>query len=299
MKRKYILHSPRIEELKKKKRRILRNKMIFFVFCFLVLLIGLVFLSRWEKINIDNIQISGNKVVETEAIEAVVQQNLTGHYLGLFPKTNFLLYPKKQIKNELENQFKRFSDVSIGLDNIKTLKISVTEREGKYLWCGTLVPVLINDTSSYKCYFMDQNGYIFDEAPYFSGNVYFKFYGPDSGDPANPIGTYFLKDKFEEIAGFKNTLKEFGMNPADFWLDKNGDANISLSSEPDAGPKIIFKINSDYEKIAESLQAAITTEPLQTELTNKFSSLLYIDLRFGNNVYYKFSAQNESVSGGQ
>jgi hypothetical protein len=146
---------------------------------------------------------------------------------------------------------------------------------------------------------MDQKGYIFDEAPYFSGNVYFKFYGPNGGDPANPVGTYFLKDKFDEIAEFKDTLKEFGMNPADFWLDENGDANISLSSGPGTGPKIIFKIDSDYEKIAESLQAAITTEPLQTELTNKFSSLLYIDLRFGNNIYYKFSTQDGSASGGQ
>jgi hypothetical protein len=54
------------------------------------------------------------------------------------------------------------------------------------------------------------------------------------------------------------------------------------------GPEIIFKIDSDFQKIAENLQAAITTEPLQTDFKNKYSSLLYIDLRFGNKVYYKF-----------
>lgn len=288
MKRKYILHSPHIEELKRKKRKILRNKMILCVFCFLLLLTGSVFLSRWEKINIQNIEISGNKVIETSQIEAIVQENLVGHYLWFFPKTNFLLYPKNKIKNELEDKFKRFSDVSINLNSIKTLKISVIERTGEYLWCGTLIPALINDTSSYKCYFTDENGYIFDEAPYFSGNVYFKFYGKNDGDPKNPAGTFFLTDKFNQIIEFKNALNEFGLNPTAFWVDENGDANIALSSEPAAGPKIIFKVNSDYEKIAESLQAAITTEPLQSKLKTDFTSLSYIDLRFGNNIYYKF-----------
>ena len=288
MKRKYILHSPHIEELKRKKRKTLRNKIIIFTFCFLILMTGLVFLSRWKKINIENIQVSGNKVIDTDTIEAVVQKDLAGHYFWLFPKTNFLLYPKKYIRNNLENTFKRFLDVSISLDRMKTLKISVSEREGKYLWCGTLIPALINDTSSYKCYFTDQYGYIFDEAPYFSGNVYFKFYGKNDGNSANPAGTYFLKNNFDKIVEFKNALSEFGLNPTSFWLDENGDANIALSSEPTAGAKIIFKLDSDYEKITQNLQAAITTDPLQTKLKTSLSSLLYIDLRFGNNIYYKF-----------
>ena len=227
-------------------------------------------------------------MVETEAIKETIQKDLVGNYFWLFPKTNFLLYPKKQIKNELGNKFKRFSIVSIGLDNIRTLKISVTEREGKYLWCGDIVPILISDVTSYKCYFMDQEGYIFDEAPYFSGNVYFKFYGKNDVNLENPAGTYFLENKFDKIIIFKNALEKLNLNPTAFWLNDTGDANISLSSEPETGPKIIFKIDSDYEKIAENLQAAITTKVLQTKLKTDFSSLLYIDLRFGNNVYYKF-----------
>ena len=288
MKRKYILHSPHIEELKRKKRKTLRNKIIIFGFCFLIFLTGLVFLSRWQKINVQSIQISGNEIIETQAIESVVQKDLTGHYLWLFPKTNFLLYPKKHIKKELENTFKRFSSVSIDLNDIKTLEISVSEREGKYLWCGNSLPATMSDPAGFQCYFTDQDGYIFDEAPYFSGNVYFKFYGQNDGDLKNPAGTYFLKDKFEQIVEFKNSLQGLGLNPTVFWLDENGDANIALSSEPMTCAKVIFKINSDYEKITENLQATITTEPLQSKLKNNFASLLYIDLRFGNNIYYKF-----------
>jgi hypothetical protein len=140
----------------------------------------------------------------------------------------------------------------------------------------------------YKCYFTDEKGYIFDEAPYFSGNVYFKFYGKDDMDPVNPSGTYFLKDKFTEIAKFVDALQKMNLNPDSFSLGDGNDGSIYLSSTLEAGPKIVFKIDSDYQKIADNLQLAISTDPLQKKIRDNISSLLYIDLRFGNNVYYKF-----------
>ena len=60
------------------------------------------------------------------------------------------------------------------------------------------------------------------------------------------------------------------------------------SSTSQMGPEIIFKADSDFNQIIENLQSVLTTEPLQTEFKTKYSSLLYIDLRFGNKVYYKF-----------
>ena len=289
MKKRSILNSPHIEELKRRKRKILKIKIIFFFICFLILLVGLIFLSRWSKLNIENVEISGNSIIETKDIEKVVNENLKGYYFWVFPKTNFLLYPKKIIKKDLENNFKRLYDISIDVYKIKTLKVFVAEREGKYLWCGDYVPVLIEDTSSYKCYFMNDDGYVFDEAPYFSGNVYFKTYGSLDNKTENTFGSYFLKDKFTGIVKFKETLEGLGLNPIYFWTGEDGDANISISSQSNIGPKVIFKINSDYEKISENLQAAITTEPLQTKIKDNLSSLLYIDLRFGNKVYYKFN----------
>lgn len=290
-KKRSILNSPRIEELKRKRHRILRNKILFFVFLFLVILTGLVFLSRWEKININNVQISGNKIIETEAIEQIIHSNLSGYYFWFFPKTNFLLYPKKEIKSELAEKFKRLKDISFDEKDIKTLKISVSEYEGKYLWCGTTLTTWTSDVQvNEKCYFMDENGYIFDEAPYFSGEVFFKFYGEIASVSENPIGSFFLPGNFEKITLFKKTLEEMGLRPSAFLKDDTGDINIFLSSNTiiSMGPKIIFKIDSDFKKLAENLQAVFTTEPFQSDFKNKYASLLYIDLRFGNKVYYKF-----------
>ena len=262
------------------------------MFLVILILVGLSFLSKWQRINIDNIQISGNKVVETKMIEDVVKEKLAGNYLWFFPRTNFLLYPKGEIEKELAMRFKRLKDISFSVKNLKTLDISLTERTALYTYCGAQLPEL--NSSQQNCYFMDDSGYIFDKAPFFSGEIYLKFYGTTSvGSPTpetDPSGSYFFQPNFTKLISFKENLKKIGLKPIVFFIQDDGDINMFLSSSSASqmGPEIMFKADSDFEKVAENLQTVLTTEPLQTDFKNKYSSLLYIDLRFGNKVYYKF-----------
>ena len=72
-------------------------------------------------------------------------------------------------------------------------------------------------------------------------------------------------------------------------MEDNGDIKVFLSGKKNQPwPEIILKADSDFQKVAENLEAALTTEPLQSNFKNKYSSLLYIDLRVKNKVYYKF-----------
>jgi hypothetical protein len=73
-----------------------------------------------------------------------------------------------------------------------------------------------------------------------------------------------------------------------FELLNKEDANFFFSS---LAP-IKFKLNSDFENLAENLDAALDTDPFKTEFKNKYALLQYIDLRFGNKVYYKFGASS-------
>ena len=81
-----------------------------------------------------------------------------------------------------------------------------------------------------------------------------------------------------------------GLKPVALYKQDNGDIRVFLSKGKtlSMGPEIIFKSDTDLETVAENLQAALNTEPLQSDFKNKYSSLLYIDLRFGNKVYFKF-----------
>jgi len=276
---KSVLSSPRLLELKKKKHKILFKKIFFLVFLFILILIGLSFFSKWQKLNINNIQISGNKVIETKMIEDVVKEKITGNYLWIFPKTNFLFYPKIEIKTELANKFKRLKNISLNVQNLQTLNVSLDERTALYTYCG-LAPAELDDKNQ-KCYFMDDSGFIFDEAPYFSGEVYLKFYGE--------TGPYFFEPNFAKLILFKETLEKIGIKPVVFFVEDTGDIKIFLTSTTaQLGPFINLKADADFNQLIENLQSILTTEPLQTEFKTKYASLLYIDLRFGNKVYYKF-----------
>lgn len=290
MQKRNVLNSSRLLELKKRRHKIVINKIFFFFFGIVVVFILLVFLSHLKNLNISNIEISGNQVIDTTAIKGVIEQETTGKYLWLFPKTNIFFYPENSIKNILQDKFKRLQNINLSIKNNKTLEVSVSERTAKYLWCGNTPPT--TPTSVTNCYFMDDNGYIFDQAPYFSGEVYFKFYGLPVQTGLNnndPSGSYYSQQNFQQLVSFKDMLINFGLKPASIYITNDGNVDVFLSglSSSTTGPEIEFSINSDFQNVAENLEAALTTEPLQTEFKTKYSTLQYIDLRFGNKVYFK------------
>ncbi len=277
-----ISNSRHIKELKKKKYVVLQKKMIIITFSILILFIGIIFLSRIKSLNINNIQISGNKIIENKEIEEIINKNIAGHYLYFIPKTNFLFYPNKKINQELITNFKRIKDISLTIKDFKNLEINIIEREAKYIWCGDTLPdinlPINNALDENKCSFMDENGYIFDTAPYFSDNVYLKFYGKINFDI------------FQKLISFIENIKNIKVKPSFLYFKEDGDLELYLikNSETMLAPKIIFNKEANFDKLINNLQTALDTEPLKNDFRKKYSSLLYIDLRFGNKVYYKF-----------
>ncbi len=282
-----ILNSPRIKEIRQKRRKLLYRKMMIIFGLFIVLIVGLSFATKIKKINIQNIQVVGNSVIETGQIESVIREQIAGNYFHLFARSNSFLVSKKRIEESLLANLKRILSVEIKLTDLRTIKASVVEREGKYIWCDGLS----EDTIAQKCYFTDDSGYIFDTAPYFSGSVYFKIYG-GVGEGLSPIGSNILSEgEFGKIINFYNSIKTIiPANKPIFVLIKS-DSTYEVVLEGSAGlvgPKIIFSKDNDIDKIAGNLSSALSSEPFASMFRAKYNDLLYIDLRFNDKVYYKF-----------
>lgn len=283
--RRDVLNSPRLRELKKKKTRGTRNKS-FVVFLCIIAMYGLLgAVSRAERINIQNINISGNQTVGTSLIENTIRKEISGNYLLVFPKTNFLFYPKNKIIKALQKDFSRLENIHVSLNDIHTLYITVTERSGEYIWCGEDLPKEGVGPLDVQCFFVDSKGFIFDEAPYFSGDVYFRFFGSVSGDV---LGAEYFPDIFAKLISFKDNIANMGLAPTHLFVKPDGDIEVYLSSSGMVPPKILLNVDLDFEKATENLQTALATDPLESELKQKYSLLEYIDLRFGNKVYYRF-----------
>lgn len=282
-----VLNSPRLLELKKYRRRVLKKKIMLSVFFFLSVFGILIYISHLSILNISAIEIQGNKVINTELIKENIQTELAGKYLYVFLKSNLFFYPKVAIKNNLQNKFQRIKNINLSI-NKKVLQVSIIEREALYTWCGDILP-LVDNTTEYKCYFVDEEGYIFDEAPYFSGNVYFRFFG-NIERKENILGSSFVPNMFSNLIFFKKSLESMDLKPSAFFVNNIGELNVFFSTRSSLldGPMFMLKMDADFNKVLENLEASLSTEPLKSKFANNYSSLEYIDLRFGNKVYFKF-----------
>ena len=299
-----------LNRLKKKKQKILKKKILFFIFLFLLVLIAFFFIFKIPKLNIQNIEISGNKIIENQNIKDVINKKLSGKYFKFIPKSFFLFYPKKEIKNILMDQFEELEKVSVSLDIKKEnlLKIDISEKEAKYIWCGSdliienlenegnenpsLAPQAPSLTPQDKCFFMNQNGYIFTTAPVFSDNVYFKFYGFLNEKEKNKLN--LPENFFIEFPNFRKNLEQIGINIYSMFIKNDGDLEIYFSNSKNTNileqkSKIILKKDADLKKIFKNLKTAIPAEPIKSN----FENIIYLDLRLNNKIYYKFKREGK------
>ncbi len=287
MKSKDILHSPRAEELKRVQRTKRRKKVILFAVFFLILVGGLAALSRLNKLKIDTVVVTGTEVLDEKQILDVVQGQLAGKYVWLFSKSNTFIYPRNAIAQKLKDTFKIIADLEIAHPDIKKITVTIQERKGAYLWCTGDAEDISAQNSN--CYFLNSDGYIFSNAPYFSGNVYFKFLGGGISD--DPIGRQFLSpNKFNSLIQLKKAMYSLKLNPSAVVILDNGEYQFILTRSSGARsnpPKILIPADFNLEKIVSNLDSSISADPLQTELAKGFPTLQYIDMRFDNKVFYK------------
>lgn len=263
--------SPKMIERRRKRRKV---KLYSTLVLAVVLLGVLAYLSRLNGITISNIVIKGNSSTSSDSIEKIVKNQLAGNYLFILPKENSIIYPRSDIREEILVQIKRISEVSLEVESLTTLNVEVFERSPDAAWCKTA-------SGKEKCFFMDSSGFIYSEAPEFSGSVFLKYYGNLSGDP---VGKRFLpEEEFGKLADFLGLVKKINLDIASVSIDQFGDIEASIKGDG----KLIFNKDQDFSKLVDDLNSILSDESFQTELESG-SNLDYIDLRFGNKVYFQF-----------
>lgn len=278
--------SPRIIEIKRKRRQKRIRAFVLYFFISALFITGLAFLSGEKHIVIDKVLVSGTHIIDQDEVEKEIKNNLSGKYLYIFSKSNSFIFPEKKIYNNLISKFPRIQELSLKRDNLKTIHAEIVERTGSFLYCGERVPEDKKEIGE-NCYFVNNDGYIFDEAPYFSGNVYFKYYIP-LPEGEKPLGNNMTdKEHFYRIARFIDGISSLGLKPAYITIEKNGTNHLYLESG-ETTPVIQFKDNDNLTIILDNLLVAMQKKEFADEIKSKYNTLQYIDLRFKNKVLYKF-----------
>ncbi len=284
-----ILTSPRMLDMKRKRRVRVVRLSILLILLILSVVYALGYFSSNSHITINTIVVTGTRIINPPDVEATVRSQLSGKYVYLFARSNSLIYPKSQIYKNLLAQYPRIEKLTMYRDSIHTLHITIAERSGSSLYCGKTIPEVTSDVGE-NCYFVNNDGYIFDTAPYFSGNIYFKYYGPLSVNTRNPMGTQMLTpDLFHKYVRFIDGVTVLGFKPISLVISENGTDSLYLSPVSNkTSPVIVFKNDNNLEDILTNLTLSMHKPEFANEINSKYTTLLYIDLRFKNKVLYKF-----------
>lgn len=273
-----IALSQREEYLKKKRKKRLVKLWLVLSLIIAVLILVIVFF-RLQRFRISTVTLSGGVLVKEEDISSTTKDFINGNYFWLFPRNSYFLYPHDKLEILLKERFQRIDTISVNSENFQTINVKVTERNLNALWCDAPPEIV----SSEKCYFMDNFGTIFAEAPNFSGDAYFKYYGLIATTSA-PIGSQYIAStsKFREIGEFIVRAQKLSLHPVYLLAtDLEGQFTMGLAG----GGVIYIDTKEPISKIADNLEALLRS--ISTTTMYSAQNIDYIDLRFGNKLFYK------------
>lgn len=255
---------------RRRKKRVIRIAVI--CTCSIALFFGLAYFSFSPTISIARVDVQGNASVSSDEVVGVVEKIIAGKYIALFSKRNNWLYPENFLIEIIKNNFPQVASVSMSVNDDKNLSVYISEREPKGVWC---VGIELEN-----CYFLDSDGFIFDKAPEFTGNIYLVFTGViEKEDPIRE--SYLPKEDFLKLQNFISTLKSFGFNIRRVHLSQSGDGYALLPNNS----KILFTFGPDINKSADNL-ASFLVESKAVASDGGLKGQ-YIDIRFGNKIFYK------------
>ncbi len=268
----------RSPDFHKKKQREHKIKLGLYIVLALLILISPFVALQSKRLLVTNIHITGNDVTRSEDIERVVAKDLSGSYLHLVPHSSTLFYPRNKIMSDILSTLPRVRTAMVSLSDFHTMEVKITERGPAALYCKDVS----HPTIPKNCYFIDTTGYIFSEAPAFSGEVYRVYTSePVLDEPLKKV--FLLPNEFKDMEEFLKSLANIPLYPEVLTVHDD-EYSLLLSS----GTKVWWKKDQKLDEIYSSLDSFILNPSIRKQ---GIGNLLYIDLRVESKVFYKFQGE--------
>lgn len=253
---------------KKLRRKRFFLRILFFFTLILILTAGAIWSLYIPKLRIQKISVEGAEILSVERITSNISEFLKGRYLWLIPKDNIFIASKKEINRNLLNNFPRIKEILLNKNFPNNLSIKIKERRSEALLCKK---------ESDECVYTDEDGFVFEKAPYFSGEIFLKFF--DERDVKSSVfDKLLLVEQFKGLIDFKNYISRENIKISSINLKKDGIYELQTSE----GLVILLNERNDFRLAFENLKTA-----LDSSIKENQKNLEYIDLRFGNKVFYK------------
>lgn len=265
----------------------------------IALISGSIYWMRSDRFVISTISVTGANFADPQKIQTEAQHDLSGNYLFVYPKANELVYPAHEIQADILKDFPQVQSLSLAVTGGPALSITVKERTPFVLWCGQMITLSAGTSTPdlSQCYFADSNGYIFNEAPHFSGNAYPIFYGglgtlamastSTSPDDSSDVIQNSILDPatLMHLLAFGQAVSSFGFNVHQYQVTEDPSGNIcDLYYGTSTSSYLRVDCADDFSPITANLQSFVDDPRFATSTPATYK---YIDLRFGDKIVYK------------
>lgn len=235
-----------------------------------------------ELFMVTRYQLEGVPLNYTEQIEKKIQNSLSEKRFKIFPRNRIFTISEARVRSVVSEVLPDTKGVSVRIRGLHTLVVEVESftplfkiNETQAVTVDGFVYTALTSLEQYPLLITAST----TEMVTIKGATFTKVVGLDKKDLASYS---LLVQKINSIIFIvsKIMIDEFG--DVTFY-DERG---VSM---------IKFSRFSDVEKVWSTLLSAIDTEPLRLKLIKHKNELLYIDVRFGNKVFYKFTNDEKTV----
>lgn len=239
-------------------------------------------ISGLAQFTIQEIHVIGTHRVSAEQVSEHANAILDDEAFHFFNRRNIFRYSKEEIRAALTEEFPRIASASLSRDAAfsTVLTINIVERQPYGRWCMDPTEALGS------CFLMDTSGFIFASAsdPAEVPSTDYVFVGGSRNVSA--IGKTFAPEHLPGIITLLALLENAGFDPAGASIQNEQDFFVPLR----VGFFVKVSYGSDADQLVRNLQLILSSGALR----GKESEIEYIDLRFGNRVYYKLKGEAEA-----
>ena len=241
-----------------------------------------------DYFQIKSVNVSGLAALDKDNVTRFILSRLEGNRWFTVPRSNILMFSPALMEENIAKEFPAVAEANVKKIFPGGIAAEIRERSLWAIYCSQKNAVLATTTTSASreegekhCYFMDEEGIIFGEAPETEGTLIRKITS-DGGLDKRLGFQQFSADEITDFIKLEYVFKErAGLAISGIELRKNAPKDLWLAANE--GFSIIITRSATFESTADIVKAV-----LENKVGGERATLDYIDARFGNKVFVKY-----------
>lgn len=240
----------------------------------LTLLAGAVYLIRLPSLHIREISFSGMESFEEDVARERIGAILGGSWAVLVPRSFYFLVDAEEIAAGLGAEFPQAKEIKVTKTFPDRLSVAMMRRSFWGIFCSRQ-----ESASVPECAYIDPTGFAYESAPQATGGLILVI---ESDAERVAVGVTVVEPAvMEQLSLLRDGLPAAaGLEVVGFELRSRVPSEIRVRASD--GFTLIFGRDEDFANTLRVLKRV-----LDEEIKDKRGQLDYIDLRFGNKVFYK------------